>query len=281
MAMRRVFWLTALAGGVLFLAGAGATFPALAASPDDEDVLPGKEPKLPLEEPRQQVIRDKVVQWMKDHTTNARVPDDVAENIDGILAKSNSFRIALGADLNDNGKPYMIDCWDNRLYFHALSPEQAATVELKPLSLVQYSALAKQDARRLATPLVHLDDVHYNQDNAVNNEEKITGQVTLQTNKAPADKYTLRLSYRRGTALCQAYYGLDTLPKAGETISFSFSAINDKDDKDKFTGPMPLYMDLCKIVKVKEGVYETTIFSNTLGKVVDVVPLRVVAPGRE
>ncbi len=269
MATKRAFWLTALAAGVLSLVSVGAGFQA-AASPDDEDVLPGKEPKLPLEEPRQQAVRDKAVQWIKDHTTNAAVPDDVAKGIDETLDKTNTFRFAIGADLNDTGKAYIVDCWDNRLYFFPLSADQAETYELKPLSLLQFSTLAKQDARRLATALVRLEDVQFNQDQAIDNEAKITGQVTLQSSKAPPGKYTLRLSYRRGTALCQSYFDLDALPKAGESISFSFSAINSKDDPVKFTGPMPLYLDLCKIVK-KGDDYETTIFSNTLSKLVDVV----------
>ena len=289
MAMRRAVQLAVLAAGVLSLAGVAAALRAPAAGPDDEDVLPGKEPKLPLEEPRQEVVRDKAVQWLKDHATNAAVPDDVAKGIDETLSKTNTFRFAIGADLNDTGKAYLVECWYNRLYSFALSEEQAKAIDLKPLSLLQYSALTKQDAGRLEKPLLRLEDLHFvreedaattkDQDWVVN-EAKITGQVTLKTSTAPAGKYTLRLSYRRGTALCQAYNELDELPKAGETISFSFSPISDKDDKDKFTGPLPLYVDLCKIVKVKADVYETTIYSNTLSKLVDAEPLRAVAPGR-
>ncbi|HVS39153.1 MAG TPA: hypothetical protein VMS17_26580 [Gemmataceae bacterium] len=288
MAVKRAFWLTAAAAGVLALAAISPGFQTASAGPDDEDVLPGKDPKLPLEEPRLQTIRDKVVQWFKEHATRDALPDDIAKSVDEAFGKTNNFRFAVGGELNDTGKPYMVECWDSRLYFFPLSDEQTSAIELKPLSLISYSNLTSQDAHRLATPLVRLEDVHYVRagnegiaaDNDVTNEDKIGGQVTVKSNQAPAGKYTLRLSYRRGTAICQAYYNLDALPKDGGKIAFSFSPINEADDKDKFTGPMPFYLDLCKIVKGKDDTYETTIYSNTVGKLVDVEPLRKVAPGK-
>ncbi len=246
--------------------------PASAVTPPaDEDVLPGKEADLPLEEPRQRAMRDKVVAWVKQHATHERVPDSVAEQIDQTLAKTNSFRYAIGADLNDIGKAYLIDGWDNRLFFFALSPEQAQALDLKPRSVIQFAAAPKQEARRLAMPLVRLADVRLTAGRTLGNGAKITGEVTLQASTAPAGKYVLRLSYRRGNSLTQAFHYLDALPQAGTSIAFSFSPINRPDDKERFTGVMPLYVDLCKIAKKKDE-FETTIFSNTLGVLVDVVP---------
>jgi hypothetical protein len=268
MMTRRAFWLAALVAGALALAGSGGHFRSQAAGPDDEDVLPGKD----LEEARQQAIRDKFVGWVREHTTNPRVPDHVAKQIDETLAKSNSFRYAIGADLNDTGKPYLAECWDIRLYFFALSPEQAKTFDLGPNSVIQFAPMAKQDARRSATPLVRLENVRFASGTTLNSTAKINGQVTLKGIKAPAGRYVLRLSFRRGNAFVQSYHYLDELPAEGATISFSFTPLKGSDDKEMVSGPMPLYLDLCKMVKKDNTRYETTIYSNTIGVLVDAVP---------
>jgi hypothetical protein len=248
------------------------SLPAQAAQPPgSEDVLPGTGPSLPLEEPRQQAIRDILVKWVKDNATDPRVPDGVAELIDKTLAQTNNFRFAIGAELNKTGKPWIIDCWDNRLFSFALTSEQAKAFNLGPRSVVQFGPTAKQQARRLATPLVKLEGLRFNAGGTIGNGAKINGEVTLKTNKAPADKYVLRLSFRLGNSMCQLFHYVDTMPQAGDRIFFSFDSVNRPEDTQRYTGPMPMYLDLCKIVQNSGGL-ETTIYSNTVAVLVDVVP---------
>ncbi|MBY0514272.1 MAG: hypothetical protein K2P78_10220 [Gemmataceae bacterium] len=266
MTTRLVFRLSAFLAAALWLA-------APVAPAQDDDVLPkkgeGGRPQLPLEEPRTKVMRDKLTGWLEEHASVKALPNHAGEAFDKAFADGNTFRYALGSELTDTETPYLIDCWDNRLYFHALSAEQAKAFKLGPRSAIQFAPTARQRARRLASPLVQLEAATITGGKSVDNLSPIKGKVTLKASKAPAGKYTLRMSYRRGSAMTDTFHHLEELPEAGEKVSFSFSAVNRADDKDKFTGPLPVYIDLVTIVK-KETDFQITIYSNTLPVLLDV-----------
>jgi uncharacterized protein (TIGR03000 family) len=236
-----------------------------------------------LEQPNLTALGNRLVQWVRQHNTfgpDHAIVADVQKTVETGLAKSNHLRLAMGSGLTDTGKPLMLYIWDNRLYLLPLTAAQAEKLEIKRMTLTTYDNSVKLRTRRAANPGVQLEGLNFSSQRTVPNRGTVTGQIVCRNVTLEPGAYALRMSFNLGRSVRSVYHHLGSAPEDGQAISFSFPSISSDSDKEPFTGPLPVFVDLCRLGGSKDD-QPDVIHSNTLALVVNVVTGQEVAKKTE
>ena len=222
-------------------------------------------------QPEDNPIHQQTVEWIKENNkfgVDAKIVTDMTELIDRSIQAHENFLLSFGENLIQSGKPHVLASWDGQVFVFQLSPEQARRMDLKSSSVNQTTG--KMRAKREVPPLARVAQAKVTNATHLDGSQKTNGEVNCQILSPLPNNTAVRLSYSRKGSTTSSFYYAKNLPSEGETkISFSFPAINSPSDKERFSGPLPAFLDLATINQANNNV-EIKLISNTVGVLLDI-----------
>jgi hypothetical protein len=224
--------------------------------------------------PDRTVVRNKLVNWLKDNDRGG--PDNdfvrqITRTIDEKVYTCNNLTLLVGQDNTRSGRAYSVDSWADSVFVTELTDDQAARMGVKRTSITTISGAKKLD-RKLALLPITIKDVTVDQADKLKGFDKITGRVTYEVVGTVPDKLNVRLSYMRGNSTVSNFSPPVVLNKTG-TLNFSFGSVNRSDEKE-FLGPLIVFVEMASMTDRTNYDFDVTICSNTIAVMLEVVGSR-------
>jgi formylglycine-generating enzyme required for sulfatase activity len=213
--------------------------------------------------------RNKAIAWIKANNAfgpTAQIVRDLSGAIDDAEEKRNNFDVTLGSGLTKSGKATSLHLFSGNFFVFELTDAQA-----KQLGVKEKATIVRTPKRhdRSEDPIAKLDGLKFDSGLTLDVSKKITGQVKVHSleDTDPEEKFALRLSYQGGAIF---YYFPELLPLKSkvQVLKFSFEPIAAA-GVQKFSGPMPVFLDLCVVKKNDDGFNEIITLSNSVAAMVD------------
>jgi hypothetical protein len=213
---------------------------------------------------------EEMLRWIKSNNrfgSDSKLVEDMAELIQSEIAKGQTFSLTFGPNLMKSGQPHQLHLFAGKFFKFRLTAEQARRLDVDGGSLTHASGPSSHKELRGDT-LVKLSAPQFQGGNTLKGSQRMTGQVTCETLKNTGGQYAIRLSYYTSGNRMSFHYP-DSLPVTNGQLSFDVSAVNSAEDREKFSGPLVVFMDLCT-VKENNGEITVTLHSETVAVLVDV-----------
>jgi DNA-binding beta-propeller fold protein YncE len=215
---------------------------------------------------------EEMLRWIRANNRfgpTSKLVQDMAELIKQEVAENKSFLLTLGPKLVKTGRPHRLHVFAGNFYEFPLSEAQAKALHLDGGTLTHDSGPSGQSEQRVA-PVAKLSDPKFTGGSTISGSQKISGTIDCQTLQVGEGKYAVRLAYYTSRNSMQFSYLEGPLPAKQGPLAFSFSPLNSSADKEPFAGPLVFFLDLCTATE-EQGDVKLTLFSNTVGTLVDVV----------
>jgi hypothetical protein len=209
----------------------------------------------------------RAARWLRANVP-AGIVKALAEKINKDLETYNGVTIRLGANRTDSGKAYCLELWAGEFFAFPLSEKQARQLKVARRD-VHYLRRAEGLDQRVTPRRISLGEVTFDGGTTLSRKKRITGKVVCRVTTAPGEKVALRLSHSAGGGTVGKFYPLAReLKKGNHTLRFSFAAIGNARADAADTGPLIVFLDLCRINPIRRA---ATLLSNTRAVLVDVV----------
>jgi len=174
----------------------------------------------------------------------------------------------VGEKLMQCETPYLVQVRSGRLYYGAITPQQARARDTEP-DRISIGRRTPDRHEELDTQVAALKKPQIDGKRIGGGE--ITGQVNCTKLREPGSKLCVRLWYRvPGITVAKFHYLDAPLPDSGD-LRFSFSGVK-RDADDKFTGPILIFVSVGTLEEKERGDYTFHLHSNTVATVVDYRP---------
>jgi hypothetical protein len=187
------------------------------------------------------------------------------------------LEMVVGEKLMQCGTPYMVQVRSGRLYYAAITAQQARATDTESDRI----GIGRRKPERHETVDTQVAAIKKAQiDGKRIGSGNITGQVNCTKLRDANSKLCVRLWFRTpGHTTSKFHYLDDPLPENGE-LRFSFSG-EKRDPDDKFTGPIMVFVSVGTLEMKDGGDYTFHLHSNTIATVVDYSPGGVAPPPSE
>ncbi|OWK34491.1 hypothetical protein FRUB_10462 [Fimbriiglobus ruber] len=211
--------------------------------------------------------RIKAIEWLRLNNAfgpNHRIVPSQAAAFDEELAAGRNFQMTYGKDLVKSGRPTFLCIWNGALFIFPLTEQQEQAFDF-PKSRASKRP-GDKSGPRLDEPRAELYDLKFDNADALDGKQKVTGSVRFRELESETSHYALKIQYLVNDRVVTSYQFLGQyLGNSKEPIKFSFMPL--LNDKVTVKGPIPVFMELVTFATAKhEG--EPAIASNTLGQLV-------------